>query len=456
MTTEQDDTTRLRIYQRDEHIVSRKDIDGDALKILRRLIRHGYKAYLVGGGVRDLLLKKAPKDFDIATDATPRNIKSLFRNCRIIGRRFKLAHIFFRGGKIIEVSTFRDFKEVSEEDGDEIEILSRDNIYGDEQSDALRRDLTINALFYNLEDFSIVDYVGGVEDLKGEVVRVIGDPLVRFTEDPVRMLRAIRHAARANFSIAPEVIKAIQESHHLIPHCPAMRLFEEIKKDLTCGHFRDILELLLKHELMAYFFPELLVYSELLSDKSSVISRTFGTLDELVREGVDVSATVALALLALFMDQEDPSNPELWHRFPSTEDVEDFSRESFTELAVPRRERERIAAAIWTWQKVVVIVEQKLRDKHLGRIAAKKDASLIADVLIRVAENTEEHECSGGLKDRSSLPENAELVRGLLKAGQSNARPSRGRKSSGSTSHKRSRGNRTRSRNRVLPGGGHD
>ena len=165
------------IYSRDEHPISRKDIDPDALKIMYRLIRSGFKAYMVGGGVRDLLLGKKPKDFDITTDATPRRVKALFSNSRIIGRRFKLVHVFFGGGKIIEVSTFRDFSDPPEggegEDG-EVAQLAPDNKYGTEVTDAIRRDITINGLFYDLSTLSVIDYVGGIRDLSDRVIRVIG------------------------------------------------------------------------------------------------------------------------------------------------------------------------------------------------------------------------------------------------------------------------------------------
>ncbi|MCB0309961.1 MAG: polynucleotide adenylyltransferase PcnB, partial [Bdellovibrionales bacterium] len=190
------------IYSRSQHNISRSAIDKDALKIMYRLLRHNYEAFLVGGGVRDLLLEKEPKDFDISTDATPNQIRSLFRNCRIIGRRFKLAHIYFRGGKIIEVSTFRDESApIDVQDDEELRRygrdVKRDNRYGTAETDAFRRDITINGLFYDLSNFSVIDYVGGMSDLRAKIIRVIGNPDERFQEDPVRMLRVIRHAARA-------------------------------------------------------------------------------------------------------------------------------------------------------------------------------------------------------------------------------------------------------------------
>src|SRR5690348_8469631 len=186
-------------------------IDPDAIKVVRRLRRHQHTAYLVGGCVRDLLLARTPKDFDIATSATPDEIKDLFRNCRIIGRRFRLAHIFF-GSKIIETSTFRanprEAIEGEEEENGEL-LIRRDNVFGSAEEDARRRDFTINGLFYDPESGNVIDYVAGLADLEQRVVRTIGDPDIRFREDPVRILRAVKFAARLGFSIEPATYAAM-------------------------------------------------------------------------------------------------------------------------------------------------------------------------------------------------------------------------------------------------------
>ncbi len=189
--------TEPKIIPRPEHPISRADIDVEVLKVLYRLHHNGYRAYLVGGSVRDLWLGKKPKDFDIATDAHPQEIRRLFRNSRIIGRRFRLVQVFFKGGKVVEVSTFRSRSEF-EGEGD---ILAPNNTFGTPAEDAQRRDLTINGLFYDISDFSLLDYVGGMEDLENKIIRVIGPPEVRFRRDPVRMLRVLRHAARTGFTI---------------------------------------------------------------------------------------------------------------------------------------------------------------------------------------------------------------------------------------------------------------
>src|SRR5258708_7508337 len=208
------------VVARSEHSISRRDIDPDALKVLYRLHEHNFTAYLVGGSVRDLLLGRRPKDFDIGTSAHPQQVKKLFRNCWIIGRRFRLAHVKF-GTKVIEVATFR--RQVAP--GEEIvqngvpapnpatpegqHLIHHDNTFGTPEEDAFRRDFTLNALFYDIATFSVIDYVGGLDDLRARVVRAIGDPDVRLREDPVRMLRAVALAARLDFAIDPAVLDAI-------------------------------------------------------------------------------------------------------------------------------------------------------------------------------------------------------------------------------------------------------
>lgn len=245
------------VVPRDQHTLSRRDVDPDALKVLYRLKDARYAAYLVGGGVRDLLLGRRPKDFDIGTDAHPYQIKKLFRNCYIVGRRFRLAHVKF-GTKVIEVATFR--RQVSEEEAkeqtraaDTVEpatsdskdhLIHRDNTFGTAEEDAFRRDFTINALFYDLSSFSIIDYVGGLEDLKLRLVRCIGDPDVRFREDPVRMQRAVTLAARMDLTIDPPVIEAISRQRGELAKAAPARLAEEYYKILRSGSaervFRDL------------------------------------------------------------------------------------------------------------------------------------------------------------------------------------------------------------------------
>lgn len=340
------------VYSRDEHNVSRKNIDPDALKILRRLIRHGYIAYLVGGGVRDLLLGKRPKDFDIATDATPKKIKALFRNCRIIGRRFKLAHIYFHAGKIIEVSTFRDFNVIDdhEANGDPDDLLiTRDNTYGTERTDALRRDLSINALFYDLSSFSVIDYVGGMQDLKDGVAKMIGDPEVRFGEDPVRMMRLARHAARAGFKVDPTHAQAIVANHELLTKSSAVRLYEELKKDLTSGSCRDILCLLSEFNLLEHLVPELAGCESALLVPNSYLSRALENVDQIMLNNGPKTPTSVLALLALFSNTGSIVQPDLKVRFDNVEILLEFLRQCFSLLSVPKRERDKIQRLLTLW-----------------------------------------------------------------------------------------------------------
>ncbi len=228
-------------------------IDADAAKVVHRLTRGNFEAYLVGGCVRDLLLGRKPKDFDIATSATPPEIKALFRNCRIIGRRFRLAHIFF-GSKIIETSTFRANPregELPELDGDgeetEAELLiRRDNVFGNAEEDARRRDFTINGLFYDLDEARVIDYVDGLPDLQKRTIRTIGDPQIRFREDPVRILRAIKFAARLDFNIDEAAWAAILQHKGEIAKCAAPRVLEEIYRLLRGGAARRSFELLME------------------------------------------------------------------------------------------------------------------------------------------------------------------------------------------------------------------
>lgn len=249
--------TTPTIVPRPEHNVSRANISENAVKVLYRLRKSGYQAYLVGGGVRDLLLGREPKDFDVATDATPEEVREVFRNCRLIGRRFRLAHVHF-GREIIEVATFRgmtdgaDGGERETEDG----MLVRDNVYGSHEEDALRRDFTVNALYYNIEDFSITDFAGGLTDLESGTLRLLGDPEQRYREDPVRMLRAARFAAKLGFNINPACEDPLFELGHLLEAVPAARLFDELLKLFLSGTAVHAFEKLRHYDLFKWLFPE--------------------------------------------------------------------------------------------------------------------------------------------------------------------------------------------------------
>src|SRR4051812_46716020 len=232
------------------HTLDRARIDPDADRVVRRLSRAGHKAYLVGGCVRDLLLGRRPKDFDVATSATPNEIKAQFRNCRIIGRRFRLAHVFF-GEKIIETSTFRANPRDDDDDGNGELLIRRDNVFGNELEDARRRDFTINGLFYDVEREEVIDHVEGLADLEAKLMRTIGDPDVRFQEDPVRMLRAIKFAARLEFGFEPATWRALLRWRGEISKCAPPRLLEEIHRLMRGGACRRSFELLVETGVLA-------------------------------------------------------------------------------------------------------------------------------------------------------------------------------------------------------------
>lgn len=301
------------IVPRAAHSISRRDIDPDALKVLYRLHENGYIAYLVGGSVRDLLLGRRPKDFDVGTSAQPHQIKKLFRNCWIIGRRFRLAHVKF-GPKIIEVATFRrqvpaaeidldnpetgDGAEVTEDNRGNMaapptrdRLIYRDNTYGTPEEDAFRRDFTVNALFYDISSFSIIDYVGGLQDLEARVIRSIGDPDVRFLEDPVRMLRAVVLAARLEFQIERPILESIAIHKHEIARSAPARLVEEYYKILRSGHAEAAFNQLRSTGLLKAITPELV------ADQES-LRRAVAALDRYRARFHDAPDTLTNAILA--------------------------------------------------------------------------------------------------------------------------------------------------------------
>jgi len=249
-------STAPKVIPRAAHNVSRSEFSKSALKVLYRLHNAGYQAFLVGGCVRDAMLLLHPKDFDVATNATPDEVRALFGNCRLIGRRFRLAHVRF-GREIIEVATFRAAAIHVDDDSehDREGRIIRDNVYGTIDEDVWRRDFTCNALYYNIADFSIWDYAGGVEDIQRRELVLIGDPEQRLREDPVRMLRAVRFAAKLDFSIDRAVVEAIHHHASLLSNVPAARLFDEFLKLFQSGHAERTFDLLREHGLFAELFP---------------------------------------------------------------------------------------------------------------------------------------------------------------------------------------------------------
>jgi poly(A) polymerase len=291
------------IVPRSEHNVSRANISPNALKVLYRLKSAGFEAFLVGGGVRDLLLDRHPKDFDVVTNAD--QIQDLFRNCRLIGRRFRLAHVRF-GRDIVEVATFRATNVADPEDDDRAHSDSgrilRDNVYGTIDEDVWRRDFTVNALYYNITDFSIWDYVDGVRDVRERTLRLIGDPDNRYREDPVRMLRAIRFAAKLGFTLAPETAAPISSLGSLLKDVPPARLFDELLKLFQSGHAVRSFELLLEYDLLRYLFRDTQAQLET-GDRDKIIEfirRGLANTDQRVLEDKPVTPMFLYALFLWF------------------------------------------------------------------------------------------------------------------------------------------------------------
>ena len=288
------------IIGRDNHPISRANIAKEALKVLYRLKDADYEAYLVGGGVRDLLLGLHPKDFDVATNAHPEEVAEVFNNCRLIGRRFRLAHVHF-GREIIEVATFRSLTsgaaDTAEQATDEGMVL-RDNEYGTIEEDALRRDFTVNALYYNIRDFSIVDYAGGVDDLNARLLRLMGDPETRYREDPVRMIRAVRFAAKLGFTIEEKTEEPIRRIATLLNDVPPARMFEEVLKLFLSGHAQATYNLLQHYHLLPCLFPDTAATLKN-NDPSTatLIRRGMENTDSRIHEGKPVTPAFLFAVL---------------------------------------------------------------------------------------------------------------------------------------------------------------
>ncbi|MFK8031145.1 MAG: polynucleotide adenylyltransferase PcnB [Gammaproteobacteria bacterium] len=292
------------VIGRSDHPISRSMLNEPALKVLYRLKNSGHQAFLVGGAVRDLLLGIVPKDFDVATDATPDEVHELFRNSRLIGRRFKIVHVRF-GREIIEVATFRGDTSSLEEDDrtrDNTGRILRDNVYGDIDDDVWRRDFTVNALYYNIADFSVWDYVGGVADVRDKTLKLIGDPVTRYKEDPVRMLRAVRFAAKLGFSIDEASEEPLYELGHLLDNVPPARLADEAVKLFLAGHAAATFELLHKYDLFKVMYAQTEDFLDKSEDDDEV-ERAFALFraatrntDQRIAEGKPVTPAFLIAV----------------------------------------------------------------------------------------------------------------------------------------------------------------
>jgi poly(A) polymerase len=393
------------IVPRADHPISRRNIDPDALKVLYRLHEHNYTAYLVGGSVRDLLLGRRPKDFDIGTDAHPYQIKKLFRNCWIIGRRFRLAHVKF-GPKTLEVATFRRIVEAdaSAEGSDQPVVVAsspdpaegtgkgpagpihRDNTFGTPEEDAFRRDFTINGLFYDIATCSVIDYVGGLADLERRIVRSIGDPRVRFVEDPVRMLRAVVMASRLGFEMDPLVVEAIAEHRALIATASPARLLEEYYKILRSGYAEPTFRALGRARLLELITPELKSPPEALWDWLERLDRYRQQFEAPPPELTNAQLISALLMPTGVMDQnaqtqERPARPDRRTRRPVPHD-----RVSFGMLPVARRDVETLRQVL----QIVPRLSDPLLPDRAARAIVRRPAFPDALVWLEIYGNSPE------------------------------------------------------------------
>ncbi len=332
-------------------------IDQDAAKVVRRLERSGYQAYLVGGCVRDLLLGAKAKDFDVATNARPDDVRALFRNCRIIGRRFRLAHVLFGGGKVVEVATFR--RSPAETDAEDDLLIRSDNVFGEAHEDALRRDFTINALFYDLDRRQVLDWCGGMPDVQARTIRTIGEPNVRFREDPVRILRAIKFAARLDLGIDPAVYDAMVNNRQELARAARPRLFEEILRLMRFGAAHRSMWLMWEVGAMAVLMPELSAYlddDEATEDGSLRFFRKMSAIDrKTLEEGVLDDVVLMTALLYEPLEEAIHGVRDVMGA------VNEFLDSVIDRIAMPRR----IADGI---RRIMVMVPRILQGR-IGRFA---------------------------------------------------------------------------------------
>ena len=296
------------VYTRPEHCISRKNIDPDALKVLYRLSSLGYTAYLVGGGVRDLIMGRTPKDFDVGTSASPNEVKRAFRNCFLIGRRFRLAHVRF-GDKIIETATFR---RNSQTVGEMIEHAAEgpveDNAFGTPETDAYRRDFTVNGLFYDIKDFSVIDWVGGMKDIEKKIIRSIGDPEIRFQEDPVRMMRAIKFSSRLGFKIERKTWAAMKKYHSAILLAAPPRVCEEVYRLFPYGKSMEAFRLMWECGMMKDLMPAVSEYIDRSGGEKSPMWKYLEVLDQyenmMAEKGFEVSNAIRTAVLVTGISRE--------------------------------------------------------------------------------------------------------------------------------------------------------
>lgn len=376
-----------RILPRADHMVSRKLLSSGAVKTLYRLKKSDYKAYLCGGAVRDLMLGGRPKDFDVCTDAKPDELRRLFRNARIIGRRFRLAHVIFHDG-VIEVSTFRRTPDPEDQRNPEDLLITSDNTWGTPREDAFRRDFTINALFYNVADFSVIDYVGGIDDLRQRLIRVIGDPDVRFCEDPVRMLRACEFAGRLDFTIEPRTQEAIQNNRRELLKAAPPRLTEELLQLLKCGRAGVSVQWMLDLGLLDVLLPEALAMIEAGERGAGDFSGILPTLDRLSRDGRELPDVVLLGSILLprimLRRYEEERSRERLMSLERFREVVDSTVEPFLQrFALANYKRSNLVQALEGFHR---LCDQRFTPGQRVRFASKSyfdDALALFEILVR-------------------------------------------------------------------------
>jgi poly(A) polymerase len=417
---ERGDTENPLIVRRDEHPISRANISSNALKVLYRLKEAGYQAFLVGGAVRDLLLGMIPKDFDVATNAHPDQVKQLFRNCRLIGRRFHLAHVRF-GYEIIEVATFRAAHTAIDEDNsvdeaghrvlDERGRIVRDNLYGTIEEDVWRRDFTANALYYNINDFSVWDYVGGVADARDKVLRLIGDPETRYREDPVRMLRAVRFAAKLGFTIHPATLAPIPKLAWMLDGVPPARLFDEVNKLFLGGFAVSAFAMLGELGLTEHLFPDV---ADALGDSNSpavrLLNRGLAGTDERVRADKSVTPTFLFAVLLW------PAIRRAYDREAHSEGAESADFMNACEIVSMRQQARVAIPKRFTLPMREVIGLQPRFERREGRralrlLAHPRFRAAYDFLLLRAASGEVSEELAAWWTDIQAVPEEEKIAR---------------------------------------------
>ena len=334
----------MRVIPQDIHAIDPKLVSTAAASIVKRLREVGYEAFIVGGAVRDLMLNGQPKDFDVATNATPEQVKAAFRNARIIGRRFQIVHVR-QGREVIEVTTYRGHhdsdqaKPTTSKQSDK-GLLLRDNVYGTLEEDAVRRDLTVNAMYYDPEAQTVLDQMAGVDDIKARLIRIIGDPATRYREDPVRMLRVVRFSARLQFDIESDTELAIEACGPLLQEVPAARLFDEFLKLFMSGYAKATFLLLLEHDLLRYLFAEPALEIAAKPQFKQLVALAMDSTDRRVRQ--DRPVTPAFLLAALLWPAVQPLTRRLQHQGESVPQSFNSAGQQVTaatcqQTAIPKR-----------------------------------------------------------------------------------------------------------------------